>query len=209
MVELLLILFILSLLYMSTANRMQTYIGILVFQALILFGITYFTLIHVDPFNVAFIMIENLIFKAIFVPWFIHTIIKRNNITRESEPYLPNFFSLIMVTFFILGSLIFSNYIPNNYIDKTFLVVAISTLLSGLYLIMTRRKIITHVIGYLVVENGVFILSLAVGNEMPMLVNLGILLDIFASVFILGIFFNKIGDVLKDPDVDLLRNLKD
>jgi hydrogenase-4 component E len=44
---------------------------------------------------------------------------------------------------------------------------------------------------------------------MPMLVNLGIMLDIFASVLILGVFFNKIGDVLKDPDVGLLRNLKD
>ena len=63
--------------------------------------------------------------------------------------------------------------------------------------------------GYLVIENGVFILSLAVGNEMPMLVNLGIMLDIFASVFILGVFFNKIGDVLKDPDVNQLRHLKD
>ncbi|MDZ7607690.1 MAG: hypothetical protein U5K79_19370 [Cyclobacteriaceae bacterium] len=52
-------------------------------------------------------------------------------------------------------------------------------------------------------------MALAVGNEMPGLVNLGIMLDIFASVLILGIFFNKLGDVLKDPDVNLLRNLKD
>jgi hydrogenase-4 component E len=44
---------------------------------------------------------------------------------------------------------------------------------------------------------------------MPLLVNLGIMLDIFASVLILGVFFNKIGDVLNDPDVNLLRNLKD
>jgi len=63
--------------------------------------------------------------------------------------------------------------------------------------------------GYLIIENGVFILSLAVGNEMPMLVNLGILLDVFVSVFILGIFVNRIGDVLKDTDVDQLKNLKD
>ena len=42
-----------------------------------------------------------------------------------------------------------------------------------------------------------------------MLVNLGILLDVFVSVFILGIFVNRIGDVLKDGDVDQLKNLKD
>ncbi len=63
--------------------------------------------------------------------------------------------------------------------------------------------------GFLIIENGVFVLSLAVGTQMPMLVNIGILLDIFASVLILGIFVNKIGDVLKEQDVDQLRNLKD
>ena len=63
--------------------------------------------------------------------------------------------------------------------------------------------------GFLVIENGVFILSLAVGNKMPMLVNTGILLDLFVSVLVLGIFVNKIGDVLKDVDVEQLQNLKD
>ena len=63
--------------------------------------------------------------------------------------------------------------------------------------------------GFLIIENGVFVLSLAVGTEMTMLVNIGILLDIFASVLILGVFVNKIGDILKEQDVDQLRNLKD
>ena len=109
----------------------------------------------------------------------------------------------------IVVTIILSSSIDDAYLDKTFFVVALSNLFTGLYLIVSRKKIITHVIGYLVIENGVFVLALAVGNEMPMLVNLGIMLDIFASVLILGIFFNKIGDFLKDPDVNLLRNLKD
>ena len=93
--------------------------------------------------------------------------------------------------------------------QKIFFVVALSTIFFGLYIIASRRKIITHVMGYLVIENGVFVLSLAVGNEMPMLVNLGVMLDIFASVLILGIFLNKIGDVFKNIDVEELSNLKD
>lgn len=94
-------------------------------------------------------------------------------------------------------------------INKIFFVVALSTLFTGLYIIVTRRKLITHVMGYLVLENGVFILSLAVGSEMPMLVNTGILLDIFVSVLLLGIFVNKIGDVIKDGDVEQLKSLRD
>lgn len=198
-----------SLLYMSIANRLITYLRILVLQGLILFGTTYLTLTELNTLNLLLIMLETLVFKAIVVPWFINHIIKKNKITREAEPYLPNFLSLIIVTLIIVGAIILASFIQDTNIDKTFFIVAISTIFTGLYLIISRKKIITHVIGYIVIENGVFVLSLAVGNEIPMLVNLGIMLDIFASVLILGIFFNKIGDVIKDPDVNILSNLKD
>ena len=198
-----------SLLYISIANRLFTYLNILVFQGFILFGVTFLTLTKISTINLMLIMLETIVFKAVAVPWFINYVIKRNGITREAEPYLPNFVSLIIVTFITVATIILSSSINDPNLDKTFFVVALSTIFTGLYLIVTRKKIITHVIGYIIIENGVFVLSLAVGNEMPMLVNLGIMLDIFASVLILGVFFNRIGDLLKDPDIDHLRNLKD
>ena len=209
MTDILLIALAMSLLYMSIANRLYTYLRILILQGLILFGTTYLTLTNLNIVNLLLIMLETIVFKAMAVPWFMNYIIKRNKITREAEPYLPNFVSLIIVTLIIVSAIILSSSIKDQNLDKTFFVVALSTLFTGLYLIVSRKKIITHVIGYLIIENGVFVLSLAVGNEMPMLVNLGIMLDIFASVLILGIFFNKIGDVIKDPDVNILSNLKD
>lgn len=209
MTDILLIALAMSLLYISIANRLFTYLNILVFQGFILFGVTFLTLTKISTINLLLIMLETIVFKAVAVPWFINYVIKRNGITREAEPYLPNFVSLIIVTFITVATIILSSSIKDPNLDKTFFVVALSTIFTGLYLIVTRKKIITHVIGYIIIENGVFVLSLAVGNEMPMLVNLGIMLDIFASVLILGVFFNRIGDLLKDPDIDHLRNLKD
>ncbi|HET9571610.1 MAG TPA: hypothetical protein VFP20_09420 [Bacteroidales bacterium] len=209
MTDILLIALAISLLYISIANRLSTYLSILVFQGFLLFGTTFLTLTEISTLNLLLIMLETIVFKALAVPWFLNHLIKRNQITRIAEPYLPNFVSLIIVTLILVATIVMSGSIEDENIDKTFFVVALSTLFTGLYLIVTRKKIITHVIGYLIIENGVFILSLAVGNEMPMLVNLGIMLDIFASVLILGVFFNKIGDVLKDPDVNRLSNLKD
>lgn len=194
---------------MSIANRIYTYINILILQGFILFGVTYLSLTEINTWNLILIMLETIIFKALAVPLFIKYLIKRNKITREAEPYLPNFISLIIVTTIIVITIILSSSIEDTYLDKTYFVVALANLFTGLYLIVSRKKIITHVIGYLIIENGVFVLALAVGNEMPMLVNLGIMLDIFASVLILGIFFNKLGDVIKDPDVNFLRKLKD
>jgi hydrogenase-4 component E len=143
------------------------------------------------------------------LPLFIKYIIDRNHITREAEPYVSNFFSVVIVTLIILGSFFLANAITGTHIRKIFFIVALSSLFTGLYIIITRRKILTHVMGFLVIENGVFVLSLAVGSEMPMLVNTGILLDIFVSVILLGIFADKIGDVFEEQDVEQLRNLKD
>jgi hydrogenase-4 component E len=209
MTDILLIIFTITVLFMSIANRIYTYINILIFQGFILFGVAYLSLTEINTLNLILILLETVFFKALAVPLFIKYLIKRNKITRETEPYLPNFISLIIVTMIIVVTIIMSSSIDDAYLDKTYFVVALSNLFTGLYLIVSRKKIITHVIGYLVIENGVFVLALAVGNEMPLLVNLGIMLDIFASVLILGIFFNKIGDFLKDPDVNLLQNLKD
>lgn len=209
MIEIFLILFTMTLLYLSIANRLLTYIRILVLQGFLLFAITFFELKQINLANLIFILLETIIFKAVAVPIFLNYIIRRNKITRIAEPFVPNFISLLIVTLIIILNFVLAYSAKEFFVSKLFFVTALSTLFVGLYLIITRRKIITHVMGYIVMENGVFVLSIAIGNEMPMLVNLGIMLDIFASVLILGIFFNKIGDVIKDPDVGLLRNLKD
>jgi hydrogenase-4 component E len=209
MTNVLLIIFIITLLYVAIANRIITYVRILALQGFILFGVTFLQLKDIQTWNLVLILLETIIFKAIAVPVFLGYLIKRNKITRESEPYLPHFISLIIITMIVVITVLLANSIQDTHLDKIFFIVSLSTLFTGLYFIASRKKIITHVMGYLMIENGVFVLSLAVGNEMPDLVNLGIMLDVFASVLILGIFLNKIGDVFKDVDVDQLSNLKD
>ncbi|HXH19789.1 MAG TPA: hypothetical protein VNJ07_11980 [Chitinophagales bacterium] len=209
MTNVLLLIFTITLVYLSIANRLRSYINMLAFQGLLLFGVSFIELNEINTVNLVFILLETIAFKTLAVPLFMNYVIRRNNITRETEPYLPYFFSLVIVTLIIIATFLLSNTIDDPRLNKIYFVVALSSLFTGLYIIMTRRKIITHVMGFLVIENGVFILSLAVGSEMPMLVNTGILLDLFVSVLLLGIFVNKIGDVLKDVDVEQLRNLKD
>jgi hydrogenase-4 component E len=209
MINVLLIIFIISLLYVSIANRIITYVRVLALQGFILFGVTFLQLKDIQTWNLVLILLETVVFKALAVPVFLGYLIRRNRITRVTEPYLPHFISLIIITMIVVITVLLANSIQDTHLDKIFFIVSLSTLFTGLYFIASRKKIITHVMGYLMIENGVFILSLAVGNEMPNLVNLGIMLDVFASVLILGIFLNKIGDVFKDVDVDQLSNLKD
>ncbi len=209
MTDVLLILFIITLLYTSISNRILSFIYMLIIQGLILFGVTFNALDKIETWNLVLVLLETIVFKAIAVPFFLRYLIKRNKMTRETEPFLPHFFSLIIVTGIIVITILLSNAVEDTHVQKIFFVVALSTLFTGLYLIASRKKIITHLVGYLIIENGVFVLSLAVGNEMPMLLNMGIMLDIFVSVLILGIFVNKIGDILVNPDVDELKGLVD
>lgn len=209
MINILLIVFTISLIYLAMANRMLTYIRIIAFQGVLLFGVAFIELIEINMLNLVFVLLETIIIKAVAIPLFIKYIIDRNHITREAEPYVSNFFSVVIVTVIILGSFFLANAITGTHVRKIFFIVALSSLFTGLYIIITRRKILTHVMGFLIIENGVFVLSLAVGSEMPMLVNTGILLDIFVSVILLGIFADKIGDVFEEQDVEQLRNLKD
>ncbi len=209
MVNILLITFAISLIYMGIANRLSTYINILAVQGIILFGVSFIELIQINTINLIFILFETIVFKTLAIPLFLNYVIKKNNIVREAQPYLPDFLSVVIITCFLLGSFILSNIITGVHIRKMFFLVAISALLSGLFIIITRKKIITHIMGYLVIENGVFILSLSAGNKMPMLVNSGITLDIFVSVLVLGVFVNRIGNTFEEMNVDNLTNLKD
>jgi hydrogenase-4 component E len=209
MINILLIIFTITLIYIAMANRLLTYIRIIAFQGILLFGVAFIELIEINLANLIFVLLETIVIKAIAIPLFLKYILDKNNITREAEPFVSNFVSVVIITIIILGSFFLTNIVQDTYVRKIFFIVAFSALFTGLYIIITRRKIITHVMGYMVLENGVFVLSLAVGSEMPMVVNTGILLDIFVSVILLGIFADKIGDVFEEQDVEQLRNLKD
>ena len=209
MTDVLLILFIISLFYVSIANRIITYVRVLALQGFILFAVAFLQLHDIRTWNLVLILLETIVFKALAVPYFLSYLIKRNRITRETEPYISHFASLLITTLIVVVTVLIASSISDTNLDKIFFIVSLSSLFTGLYFIASRKKIITHVMGYLMIENGVFVLSLTAGNEMPNLVNLGIMLDVFASVLILGIFLNKIGDVFRDADVDQLSNLKD
>ncbi len=209
MTDVLLIIFIISLFYISIANRIITYVRVLALQGFILFAVAFLQLKDIKTWNLILILLETIVFKALAVPYFLSYLIKRNRITRETEPYMSHFASLLITTLIVVVTVLIASSVNDTNLEKIFFIVSLSALFTGLYFIASRKKIIIHVMGYMIIENGVFVLSLAAGNEMPNLVNLGIMLDVFASVLILGIFLNKIGDVFRDADVDQLSNLKD
>lgn len=184
----LIILFAVTLIYFASAERLVNYVRLIGIQGLLLFGIAIFELKEINSANMIFIAAETLLIKTIIVPYLLGRIIKRSGVAKVHRQAMPGFYLLILSIFALLFSVIIANLVLNQYINTVFMAIALFTLFTGLLLIVTHKLIISHLIGFLVIENAVFLFSMAVGNRMPMLINIGILLDIFVGVLILGFF---------------------
>jgi len=105
----------------------------------------------------------------------------------------------------------FAASLPLAATHKTLLVVpaSLSTVLVGFILLTTRYKAITQAIGYLVLENGVFIFGLLLVEAMPLIVEMGVLLDLFVAVFVVCIIVNHINRAFSSLDTRLLAELKE
>lgn len=211
MADILLVLFGLSLLFASITNMLTSIVRILVIQGILLFVLTILKTNEMNMWEFAFVALETIIFKAVLIPWFIVDTINKNGIKREVEPSVSNFFSLGSMTaifafaFFI--ALWSGKSSPNVY--PLHFGVAFAAILKGLFIIIANKKLITHLMGYLIMENGIFMLSLSIGSEMPHIVSLGVSLDILLSILIAVLFINKISNSFEDVDSDELSILKD
>lgn len=188
MINFLIVLFAITLIYFSSAERLSTYIGLIGLQGLLLCGIALFELKEINGANLLFIAAETLIFKTFLMPILLLRIVRNSGVTKVHRMAMPAFYILILSIFGLLISVILANALVNPYVNTIFMTAALFTLFTGLLLIVTHRLIVSHLIGFMIIENAVFMFSLAVGNEMPMLINIGILLDIFVGVLLLGFF---------------------
>ena len=130
MTNVLLIMFTISLLYLGIAHRCLPTLKILAFQGVLLFGIAFIELIQINAVNLTFVLLETIVVKRLLSLCFVNYVMKSNRITRDAEPFLPNFISLIIITLIIITTFILSNAISDTRISKIYFVVALSTFLQ-------------------------------------------------------------------------------
>ncbi len=205
----LVILYVVTLVYLSITERFRTYASIICLQGWILFGVALLRLHRIDLPELLFISVETLLFKALLVPALLFAVIRRTHIHRVRTSGSSQFNALLLSVGAAAAAITLTAAMADGNIDRVFFGVALYAVLSGLILIVVRSRIFSHMVGFLVIENGVFLFSMAVGTEMPFLINVAILLDIMISVLMLGIFFMRIGNKLHADDADSLTNVKD
>jgi hydrogenase-4 component E len=188
----LVIVFAITLIYFSITERFIIFAGLVGFQGVLLFALSFLDLHKITLGTLLFVAIETLLFKVVIVPWMLFRIIRRTGVSRVHEQALPGFYSLLFVTLGLILSIVVSLSLKTQSSTMVYFIVSFFAVYTGLFLIISHRKIFSHMVGFLVIENAVLLLSLAIGSEIPMLINIGILLDIFVSVLILGIFVMRL-----------------
>lgn len=198
-------------LYMAATSRLSAHVNVLVVQGMLLFLICVFGMNEFSLLNFLFIATETLLIKSIVIPAFLGGLIKRTKEYRDTEANIHHFYSLFITTVILFGGFLFSNLnMPSiKLINPLYLGVSISVIIISLMLITVKHKVISNVIDFITMENGIFLLSLSVAKEMPMMVSLGVLLDLFIAVFILGLLIKHINTKFDDMEVSHLSDLRD
>lgn len=204
----LIILYVLTLIYLSIAERFRNHTSILTIQGVLLFGIAMARLHSFHPVEMSFIIVETLVFKAIIIPAILMRVIRKTKINRIHSAS-SQFGSLVMSIAALAASCTITYNMADEYTNIIFFGVALYALLSGLILIVMRKRIFAHLIGFLVIENGVFLFSMAIGVEFPILINLAIMLDILVSIVMLGTFLRRMDNDMHTDESDALTSIKD
>ncbi|GAB4341467.1 MAG: hydrogenase [Desulfobulbaceae bacterium] len=165
-----------------------------------------------DPVSLTFLAVMLLI-KGVAMPLALFTAVKKVANLREVEPYVGYHASIFCGLLLALGAGYASHrlapFMPPTH--EMLLPASLTTIGGGFFLMTTRRKAITQVIGYLMLENGIYLVGTALAQEThtQYILEFGVLLDLLAGVMIMGIILYRISRTFDDMDTGILRSLKD
>lgn len=157
------------------------------------------------------LMAGALVIKGGIIPWLLFRAIRQVRIRREIEPRIGYIATLMLGALITAGAFIFADHLPllPQHRRALFIPAALSTMGGGFIMLITRRKAITQVLGYLIFENGIFIFGILLVKAMPLMVEAGVLLDMLVAIFVMGIVMNHINREYSSINTEHLSLLKE
>ncbi len=147
--------------------------------------------------------------KALLIPWMLHRLVRRLELERHVEPLQHPALVLMAGA----GLVIFSYWVvvPIERLElvttRNILSLSLAVVLIGLLIMVTRRQAVTQVIGFMSMENGLFLAAVAATHGMPLVVELGVAFDVLVAAVLFGVFFLHINESIESLDVDRLNRL--
>ena len=152
-----------------------------------------------------------ILLKGVLIPVFLIHAMREADIQHEDKPLVGSMSSLLLGAVGTGLALMFSSTLPLAKDETNLLIVpaSLSMVWTGFLMLTTRRKAIMQVLGYLLLENGIYLFGLLLLEAVPFLVEVGVLLDVFTGVFVLGIIVYHINREFASISTEHLTNLKE
>jgi hydrogenase-4 component E len=192
------------------ASRLRAVILAVAYQSIILGFLPLLTHPKLE-WRVLLLVAATIALKGFLIPRLLFRAVNEANIQHEVRPLVGFIFSLLLGAIGTAMALIYSRNLPLDPRDSSSLLVpaSLSTVLTGFLMITTRQRTINQVLGYLLLENGIFIFGVLLLEAMPFLVEIGVLLDLFTGVFIMGIIIHHINREISSVSEDFLSELRE
>lgn len=209
-VDTLLSLVLLSVLFSFGTSRLPGLIKVVAFQGVVASMVPFFIGHDMSAGGVVF-TVATLLIRGIIIPLCIYLAIKKVAIRREVEPIVGYHASILFGLGLIVGATYVSRQLNLPAISEYLLVTptAVALLVTGMFFLIARRNAIAMVLGYIMMENGIYLVGTTFSSHVRHIVEFGILLDVLAGVMIMGIILQNINKTFDDVDTALLRTLKE
>lgn len=206
-----LVLLVLSNLWLLGSSRLHACIQSAAFQGVLLGSMPLLAKWSALSWRLAAVAIASMGIKAIILPALLRRAVRQANVRNEVDP-LIGFTPSLLLGMGLWGLAVrVSGWLPvaAGNVSPLLVPVAIFTVLCGLLLIVSRNTAVMQVIGYLVLENGIYAFGWAFAIEEPLLIEMGVLLDVFVAVFVMGIIMHHLSREFDSIETDELASLKD
>lgn len=196
---------------MLSQRRILSLINLFAWQGLVLAASTFVVASSTGQGHLYFSAVLTLLLKVLILPWILHRLIRKLNVKWDVETLIN--IPTTMLVGIALVVFAFNLALPISQmagtITKSTLGIAMGSVLLSFLMMITRRKAVPQVIGFLAMENGLFFAATSATYGMPMVVELGIALDVLVGMLILGIFFFQIREAFDSLDLKHMERLKE
>jgi hydrogenase-4 component E len=196
---------------MLSQRRILSLIDLFAMQGAVLFVSTLVVAFTTGQVHLYYSATLTLVLKVLLLPWILHRLIRRLNVKWDVETLIN--IPTTMLVGIVLVIFAFNLALPISElagtITRSTLGIALATVMLSFLMMITRRKAVPQVIGFLAMENGLFFAATSATYGMPMVVELGIALDVLVGMIILGVFFFQIREQFDSLDIRHLEQLRE
>ena len=198
-------------LFIVSSTRLGTMIQILGLQSLTLGLVPLFMYAKDMEFYIIIVALAAIVMRGFIMPNFLFWAIRHVSIRSEVSPLMGPGATLLLSGLAIMGSFLLASklHFPGGISLGLVVPSSFSLIIMGFILIVGRTKAISQVVGYLLLENGIFLFAVLLLKKMPLLVEMGFLLDLFIATVVMGIVVNNISNEFNNMDTISLTTLKD